>query len=302
MEENDKILWVDVETTGLEDDDQILEFGAVLTSGCLRPIIAAHAIFNADVDNLRMTQLVWDMHTANGLLAEIRSRKEARSTGYATIREVPCFGKMRGIFLISGFDSVARFDHEVARLLREMDAIGAPLGGSNVGSFDRSVMRNAGMMETLELLHYRCIDTSTVRGLLRRWCPGYDRPPKSERHRVFDDLHASIETARMAQRLIQSDLIEWPVTTDFEEADVVGEWHDREPPPNGRELHEFIGWTWPEYQEWGQWSTPPPFETAEAEARRERLYLTGEDSSEPEIDFNPDFTPADTDAKDDIPF
>ena len=43
-------------------------------------------------------------------------------------------------------------------------------------------------------LHYRHIDVSTIKDLVRRWYPNAKKPPKKQsRHRALDDIRDSIE-------------------------------------------------------------------------------------------------------------
>ena len=81
----DTLLWIDVETTGLDpDSDALLEIGMLYTDGGLHPI-------DAPLDLV----LRWDgtpddfikgMHGPNGLLAECRTLHGCRTGGVATWR------------------------------------------------------------------------------------------------------------------------------------------------------------------------------------------------------------------------
>jgi oligoribonuclease len=43
-------------------------------------------------------------------------------------------------------------------------------------------------------LHYRIVDVSTVKELVRRWAPGVaaQAPAKAEKHRALDDIRESL--------------------------------------------------------------------------------------------------------------
>jgi oligoribonuclease len=48
-----------------------------------------------------------------------------------------------------------------------------------------------------DFLHYRNVDVSTFKEVLRRWFPDrYAPPPKSERHEALEDLRESIAELR----------------------------------------------------------------------------------------------------------
>ena len=68
----------------------------------------------------------------------------------------------------------------------------APLAGNSI-HHDRLFLRR--YMPTLEAyLHYRIIDVSSVKELVRRWYPRTHRtqPPKKEDHRAMDDIRESL--------------------------------------------------------------------------------------------------------------
>lgn len=70
----------------------------------------------------------------------------------------------------------------------------SPLCGNSVWQDRRFLARS---MPTLEgWLHYRLIDVSTVKELVRRWYPGLTAPAKAEAHRALGDIHESIAELR----------------------------------------------------------------------------------------------------------
>lgn len=290
-ETTDRLVWVDVETTGLDPTtDRILELGVIITDGSLEPIAGMHAMFNVGLP-MRMTETVWKMHTANGLLDELKTRAEQWPLRVASKSDVPHFGVLRGSFITAGLIDTLYTDAYLGfiELIKTYDAVGAPLAGSSV-SFDRGMLKAAGFTVALDLLHYRNFDVSVFREAIRRWRPDVELPPKSDRHRVFDDLAVSIETARLARKLLLPDptrvwqnLTGWStneinvwietnaplefmeeqlyeISTDPNE--MVSEWHLSD---SVRELHEFMGWSSSDYGHWFATSEPPPFLQPEPE-------------------------------------
>jgi oligoribonuclease len=82
----------------------------------------------------------------------------------------------------------------VKRLVPEPRA--APLAGNTVHA-DRAFLRR--YMPSLEAhLHYRNVDVSTVKELVRRWYPGLldEAPAKSGGHRALADIRESIGELR----------------------------------------------------------------------------------------------------------
>jgi oligoribonuclease len=117
-----------------------------------------------------MPDVVRDMHTASGLLEEIKvatlSMTDAEEQLLAYIRQfVPDAGK-------------------------------APLCGNSVAT-DRAFL--ARDMPKLEAhLHYRMIDVSSIKELARRWYPRvyYNAPAKVGGHRALADIKESIDELR----------------------------------------------------------------------------------------------------------
>ena len=71
-----------------------------------------------------------------------------------------------------------------------------PLCGNSIGT-DRRFLA-AYLPEIEAALHYRSIDVSSVKELVRRWYPKVrqDRPQKQGQHRALDDIRDSIEELR----------------------------------------------------------------------------------------------------------
>jgi oligoribonuclease len=53
------------------------------------------------------------------------------------------------------------------------------------------------MPSVVGLLHYRMVDVSTLKELVKRWYPApYHAPKKKESHRALDDIRESIDELR----------------------------------------------------------------------------------------------------------
>ena len=68
-----------------------------------------------------------------------------------------------------------------------------PLAGNSIGQDARFLSRL--MPELMAHLHYRVVDVSTVKELVRRWQPevAMAKPEKKLGHRALDDIKESIE-------------------------------------------------------------------------------------------------------------
>ena len=176
------LVWIDLEMTGLDPDvDTIVEIATIVTDGQLERIeygpdllVAAPAVALAQMDDV-----VRAMHTRSGLLDALasvdRTAEQAEAETLAFVRTlVP-------------------------------DPAIAPLAGNSVHA-DRMFLRR--YMPTLEAhLHYRNVDVSTLKELMRRWRPHLldEAPEKSDRHRALDDITESIEELRFYRKALFGD-------------------------------------------------------------------------------------------------
>ncbi|MBZ6250001.1 MULTISPECIES: oligoribonuclease [Streptomyces] len=169
---NDRMVWIDCEMTGLSlSDDALIEVAALVTDSELN-------ILGDGVDIVvrppqaaleTMPDVVREMHTASGLLAEL--------DGGTTLA-----------------DAEARVLQYVREHVKEPGK--APLCGNSVGT-DRGFLSRD--MPALEgYLHYRIVDVSSVKELARRWFPRayFNSPEKNGNHRALADIRESIAELR----------------------------------------------------------------------------------------------------------
>ncbi len=170
--ESDRLVWVDLEMTGLEvERERILEIATIVTDGELNvlaegPELVVHqppAVLDAMND--------WNTkhHGESGLTDRSRASK---------------IGEAEAERLTLEF------------VAAHVPAKSAPLAGNSIHQ-DRLFL--ATYMKTLEShLHYRNVDVSTLKELVRRWYPTeYDaRPKKKGSHRALDDIRESIDELR----------------------------------------------------------------------------------------------------------
>ncbi len=101
----------------------------------------------------------------------------------------------------------SRLSHEEAELrmltfLRQCCGADArpPLCGNSIHQDRRFLQRH--MPELERFFHYRNVDVSTIKELVRRWYPDVELPQKRQRHRALDDVRESIaELAYYRQRV-----------------------------------------------------------------------------------------------------
>ncbi len=169
----DRIVWVDCEMTGLDlDKDALVEIAVIVTEADLTELDeGVSLVIRPDRMDLldSMEDVVTDMHTSSGLLAEIP----------------------HGVPLAEAEAAVLQYVKG-----HVPDARRAPLAGSSV-YVDRGFLSRD--MPALDAhLHYRLIDVSTIKELSRRWYPRtyFNAPDKKGNHRALGDIRESIAELR----------------------------------------------------------------------------------------------------------
>ena len=170
MSAPDLLVWMDLEMTGLNvAREQILEIATIVTTADLEilaegPDLVLH---RTDAELEAMDAWNTEHHGKSGLTA--RSRASTITT-----------------------------EDAAAQTLSFLESVGvkpnsAPLAGNSIHQ-DRIFL--AKYMPALEKhVHYRNVDVSTIKELVRRWMPAVyaERPTKKSTHRALDDIKESNE-------------------------------------------------------------------------------------------------------------
>jgi oligoribonuclease len=169
----DRLVWIDCEMTGLDlSSDLLIEIAVLVTDYDLRILDdGLDLIIKAPDEKLdAMVDVVRDMHAASGLSDEVRA---------ATL-------------------TVAEAEEQVLDYVRRHvpQARTAPLAGNSIGT-DRGFIRRD--MPALDAhLHYRMVDVSSIKELVRRWYPRayFAQPEKGTQHRALADIRESVQELR----------------------------------------------------------------------------------------------------------
>jgi oligoribonuclease len=169
-EMSDRLVWIDLEMTGLDTARHtIVEIAVLVTDSELELVDKGiDIIVHASPEELaKMDDFVRNMHTKSGLLPAI----EASTVSLADA------GKQVLAYLESQLPGPGT----------------APLCGNSIGVDRRFLDRY--LPEVDQYLHYRSVDVSSLKELCRRWYPSVykKRPDKKETHRALDDIRESIE-------------------------------------------------------------------------------------------------------------
>ncbi len=172
---------MDLEMTGLDHTSEVIvEIATLITDDDLQVVAEGPdlVVHQPEQYLVKMDPFVVEMHTRSGLLDQIRastiSLEEAGQATLAFIREhVP-------------------------------EARTVPLCGNSIGT-DRRFLA-AYLPEIEEYLHYRSVDVSSLKELVRRWYPQVitQRGWKQGAHRALDDIRESISELQLYRDLVFS--------------------------------------------------------------------------------------------------
>jgi oligoribonuclease len=168
----DRLVWIDCEMTGLDlARDALIEIACIVTDGQLVALDeGVDLVIKPPAEALdTMPEVVREMHTASGLLAELAA----------------------GITLAEAQEQVLAY---VRRHVQEPRRV--PLCGNSIATDRTFIARD--MPELDAFLHYRMVDVSSIKELARRWYPRayFASPEKHGGHRALADIRESITELR----------------------------------------------------------------------------------------------------------
>jgi len=165
------LVWLDMEMTGLDPErERIIEIATIVTDSELNVVAEGPVVVVRQPESLLEAMDDWNkrQHGASGLLERVRTEGVSEREAEATT---------------------------LAFLERYIEKKRSPLCGNTIWQDRRFLSR---YMPTLEnYLHYRMIDVSSIKELVRRWrpdlVPGYS---KQNAHTAMADVRESIEELR----------------------------------------------------------------------------------------------------------
>ena len=163
------IVWADCEMTGLDiEKDEICEIAVIVTDDQLKPVDEGLQVVikPSAAAMANMGDFVRQMHTDSGLLSELES----------------------GVSIESAQEQVLAY---LGKFITEPKT--APLAGNSIGTDRMFIIRQMPQLDAF--LHYRNIDVSSLKELVRRWYPRvyFQLPKKVGSHRALADIRESIQ-------------------------------------------------------------------------------------------------------------
>ena len=167
MEKDKRLIWVDMEMTGLNpNSDRVIEIATIVTSLDLDvlaegPVIAIH---QSDEVLAEMDEWNTRTHTNSGLVDRVRA---------------------------SGFDEASAAQETLYFLDELVTPNRSPMCGNSICQDRRFMARHLPSLETF--FHYRNLDVTTLKLLANYWRPELPAAPKRNVHEALADIRESIE-------------------------------------------------------------------------------------------------------------
>src|SRR5579864_4382541 len=177
MMKNDALIWLDLEMTGLDPEKEtILEIGTVVTGPELEVIAEGPTIAIHHPETVLKSMEPWSLehHEKSGLTQRCRDSKI----------------------------SMSQAEQETLKfLVKHCPAGKIPLCGNSIGQDRRFLCKY--MPKLNDFFHYRNVDVSSIKELVRRWYPdSRHSPEKKKTHHVLDDIRESIEELKYYRQTI----------------------------------------------------------------------------------------------------
>lgn len=161
------LVWIDMEMTGLDPEENVvLEIATIVTDKDLNvlaegPVIAIH---QSEEELGKMDDWNVNTHTKSGLVARVKA---------------------------SQYDEAKAVAETLAFIRQWVPERTSPLCGNSIGQDRRFMVKHMSDLEAF--FHYRNVDVSTIKELVRRWQPELlDQFKKSGSHQALDDIRESI--------------------------------------------------------------------------------------------------------------
>ena len=165
---DDNLVWLDCEMSGLDPErERLLEIAVIVTGPDLTPRIEGPVVVIHQSDALLAGMDAWNKgtHGKSGLIDKVKA---------STVTE-------------------AQAEDVLIQFIQAYVSKGAsPMCGNTIGQDRRFLLKYMPRLEAW--FHYRNLDVSTLKELAKRWKPGvYAAFKKQQSHTALADVHESID-------------------------------------------------------------------------------------------------------------
>jgi len=173
------LVWIDMEMTGLQpDSDRIIEIALLVTDPQLELLAEGPVLVVHQPDSVLEAMDSWNrsVHKKSGLIERVRASAMAEAQAES---------------------------EALAFLARHLPAASSPMCGNSICQDRRFLAR---WMPTLEaFFHYRNLDVSTLKELVRRWKPEAVKGfAKEGKHEALADILESIEELKYYRKTVMT--------------------------------------------------------------------------------------------------
>lgn len=166
-QDNNNLIWVDMEMTGLNPDaDRIIEVALVITDSQLNTIAEGPVLVVHQPDEVLNGMDKWNQstHSKSGLIGKVKASRF----------------------------SEAEVEAQMIEFLKQHVPPGAsPMCGNSICQDRRFMVRSMPQLEAY--FHYRNLDVSTLKELVKRWKPEIATGlTKESKHEALADIYDSI--------------------------------------------------------------------------------------------------------------
>lgn len=167
----DRLVWIDLEMTGLDPKtDTVIEIATIVTDSQLELVAEGPVLAIYQTDEALSVMDDWNLehHGDSGLIDRVKASSI----------------------------SLQQAEQQTIDFLKQHVPAGvSPLCGNSIGQDRRFMVKYMPTLE--EYFHYRNVDVSTVKELARRWAPEVLAGVKKRgTHQALDDIRESIEELR----------------------------------------------------------------------------------------------------------
>ncbi|OGT64967.1 MAG: oligoribonuclease [Gammaproteobacteria bacterium RIFCSPLOWO2_02_47_7] len=166
----ENLIWIDLEMTGLDtDNDYIIEIATAITDSRLNLLAEGPVIAINQADSILQAMDEWNtkQHAKSGMSERVRNSRHTATNAETMTLEF-----------------VAKFVPPGV----------SPMCGNSICQDRRFLHRLMPQLE--QYFHYRNLDVSSVKELVKRWYPDKPQFNKESTHRAMDDIRDSINELR----------------------------------------------------------------------------------------------------------